>query len=177
MVYFLKIILLSLAISPSVFASEYFSKEELSNAKSISIFAENRMIDTNSRLNEVSKLNDKFTQVIMINKLFNEVSYVSDLLLYGIKDKWATPYEFMLNDSGDCEDFVISKYKALHLLGFKHLFIAHTYVKDVAHLVLMVGVDDKVYILDNNTSKIKTLRSTKDYIIFDAHEIISDKLS
>lgn len=39
--------------------------------------------------------------------------------IYTTSDYWATPYEFLARDKGDCEDYVIAKYFALLHLGIK----------------------------------------------------------
>ena len=48
-----------------------------------------------------------------VNRIFNQVTKVSDLRKWGRKDYWATPEEFLQTKGGDCEDFAVAKYFAL----------------------------------------------------------------
>ena len=41
---------------------------------------------------------------------FNSVKYSDDKDIYGINDYWASPYEFLARDRGDCEDYAIAKF-------------------------------------------------------------------
>ncbi len=75
-----------------------------------------------------------------INIFFNRVGYGEDDEIYGQSDYWATPYEFLARDKGDCEDYVIAKYFALKELGIPSEKMYFTYVRvegyDRAHMVL-----------------------------------------
>lgn len=83
---------------------------------------------------------DAHSQLVEVNRFFNQFAYASDQATWGEEDYWATPLEFLGRQSGDCEDFVVGKYFALRSLGMKdqHLFL--TYVKatrqNIAHMVL-----------------------------------------
>lgn len=104
-------------------------------------------------------------QLTEVNRFFNQFKYKDDLALWGQKDYWATPEEFLGVNSGDCEDFVVAKYFALRSLGVpdKHLYL--TYVKavrqNVAHMVLSYFATPKSIplILDNYNPRI--LRADK----------------
>jgi len=119
-------------------------------------------------LNKLLKtLADKDTnkQLTEVNRFFNQFKYKSDLKLWGQKDYWATPEEFLGVNSGDCEDYVVAKYFALRSLGVadKHLYL--TYVKavreNIAHMVLSYFETPKSIplILDNYNPRI--LRADK----------------
>ena len=76
-----------------------------------------------------------------VNAFFNGmIRFVDDIVLYGVKDYWATPFEFIARAAGDCEDFAIAKFFTLKAMGVaeEHLNIA--YVKalqyNVSHMVL-----------------------------------------
>ena len=76
-----------------------------------------------------------------VNTFFNGmIRFVDDIVLYGVKDYWATPFEFIARAAGDCEDFAIAKFFTLKAMGVaeEHLNIA--YVKalqyNVSHMVL-----------------------------------------
>ena len=52
----------------------------------------------------------KFTTVEQVHTYVNASPYKPDDELYGKDDYWATPYEFLMNGGGDCEDYAITKY-------------------------------------------------------------------
>ncbi|ANO34143.1 transglutaminase-like cysteine peptidase [Vibrio breoganii] len=56
-------------------------------------------------------------QLKLINDFFNQFMFVDDIYLWGKKDYWATPMEFVGVGAGDCEDFTIAKYFSLLELG------------------------------------------------------------
>jgi predicted transglutaminase-like cysteine proteinase len=75
-----------------------------------------------------------------VNIFFNRVGYGEDNEIYAKSDYWATPYEFLARDKGDCEDYVIAKYFALKELGIPANKMYFTYVRvegyESAHMVL-----------------------------------------
>ncbi|MCK9229717.1 MAG: transglutaminase-like cysteine peptidase [Syntrophales bacterium] len=76
-----------------------------------------------------------------VNDFFNSrVRYVSDWDLWGVEDYWATPFETLSRNAGDCEDFAIAKYFTLKAIGVKEEKINIMYVKalqyGIAHMVL-----------------------------------------
>jgi predicted transglutaminase-like cysteine proteinase len=52
-----------------------------------------------------------------VNDFFNQVNFIDDIKLWGVKNYWATPIEFIGVNGGDCEDFAIAKYFTLLELG------------------------------------------------------------
>ena len=102
-------------------------------------FAKNRFIALNELLKKLEKENIS-TKLEKVNDFFNNVGYGDDKKVYGVNDYWATPYEFLARDKGDCEDYVIGKYFALKHLGIptSKMFLSYVRVdgaKD-AHMVL-----------------------------------------
>jgi predicted transglutaminase-like cysteine proteinase len=93
-------------------------------------------------------------QLRAVNRFLNDWRYKPDDQNYGQRDYWATPLEF-LRRSGDCEDYAIAKYVTLRELGFGperlRLVVVRDVVRDLAHAVLAVYLNDEVYILDNLT--------------------------
>ena len=93
-------------------------------------------------------------QLDAVNRFLNNWRYKEDFANYGRRDYWASPLEFFLR-SGDCEDYAIAKYVTLRELGFSaealRLVVVQDVVRDLAHAVLAVYLDDQVYILDNLT--------------------------
>lgn len=90
-----------------------------------------------------------------VNTLVNKTPYIEDSQKWGMSDYWATPVEF-LNRGGDCEDFAISKYTALRILGVPEerlrVAIVHDIQKNIPHAILIVYTDDGAMILDNQSS-------------------------
>jgi predicted transglutaminase-like cysteine proteinase len=99
----------------------------------------------------------RLDQLVAVNRFLNNWSYRDDANNYGRRDYWASPLEFFLH-SGDCEDYAIVKYVTLRELGFPpeqlRLVVVHDALRDLAHAVLAVYLDDEVYILDNLTAAI-----------------------
>jgi predicted transglutaminase-like cysteine proteinase len=94
-----------------------------------------------------------------VNAFFNQWPYRLDKDVYGVSDYWATPAEFIKN-SGDCEDYAITKMYALKQLGVKaeHLRIValKDNIRNLDHAVLAVYIEGTIYILDNVTKLVLT---------------------
>lgn len=75
-----------------------------------------------------------------INRFFNRLDFVDDIIHWRKDDYWATPIEFLSTNAGDCEDFTIAKYFSLRELGVPAEKLRLMYVKanrlDQAHMVL-----------------------------------------
>ncbi|WP_117232957.1 transglutaminase-like cysteine peptidase [Vibrio maerlii] len=75
-----------------------------------------------------------------VNDFFNQLNFVDDIRLWGKKDYWATPLEFLGANGGDCEDFTIAKYFSLLELGVSDTKLRLVYVKALElnqfHMVL-----------------------------------------
>ena len=95
-----------------------------------------------------------------VNRFTNKVRFVSDQKVWGKKDYWAKPVEFLGRDKGDCEDFVITKYFMLRKAGVPEERLFFTYVKALkfnqAHMVLTYYKTPKSMplVLDNLNSKV-----------------------
>ena len=103
------------------------------------------------------KSDDKTHQLQKINVHLNLHRYILDIVNYGIVDYWATPREFAIND-GDCEDFAIAKYITLRKLGWSPMDLRIVVLNDlnlrIGHAILVVYVDEKAYVLDNQIKQI-----------------------
>ncbi|MBU1216597.1 transglutaminase-like cysteine peptidase [bacterium] len=103
------------------------------------VFAKKRFFYLQKTLDEVKSSSD-MEKLNAVNDFFNSVRYTSDQKVYGVSDYWATPWEFLGKDMGDCEDYVISKYFALIYLGVDSKKLFFTYVKSTrfaaSHMVL-----------------------------------------
>ncbi len=96
-------------------------------------------------------------QIKLVNKFWNQWPYRQDSEVYAKADYWACPEEFRKN-SGDCEDYCIAKYFTLRALGFPveklRIVIVKITIRNIAHAVLAVYVDDNAYILDNLSNNV-----------------------
>ncbi|MFK5951371.1 MAG: transglutaminase-like cysteine peptidase [Methylococcales bacterium] len=97
-----------------------------------------------------------------VNDFFNQrINFVDDIWLWGKKDYWATPMEFLFQGAGDCEDYSIAKYFTLIELGVADKKMRITYVKALklnqAHMVLTYFATPKSIplVLDNINPEIK----------------------
>ena len=126
-----------------VFAS--YSSEFITN-KILTTVEEKYGESAKNRFNSLQKLiielqnKNEIEIVTKVTDFFNEVSFSFDKDIYGVSDYWATPFEFLARDKGDCEDYAIAKYFVLNHLGItpNKMFITYVYVNgyDTAHMVL-----------------------------------------
>lgn len=122
--------------------------------------------------NLLEKLADKEVkqQLIEVNRFFNQFTYKSDMALWGEEDYWATPEEFIGKNSGDCEDYVVTKYFILRSLGVPDERLYLTYVKAVsenrAHMVLSYfeTPESTPLILDNYNPRILPADKRRDLL-------------
>lgn len=111
------------------------------------------MLNEPKAISENEKLN-------LVNTFFNQTKFISDLDHWGQEDYWATPFEMLATNGGDCEDFSIAKYYSLLQLGIPDDKLRITYVKALqlnqAHMVLAYypQPDTEPLILDNLTTDI-----------------------
>ncbi|MEK7245296.1 MAG: transglutaminase-like cysteine peptidase, partial [Pseudomonadota bacterium] len=100
---------------------------------------------------------DRMSQIVAVNALINKAKYISDDSNWNQKDYWNSPGEFMAR-FGDCEDFSIAKFVALEMLGFPQESKRVVAVKDlnlkIGHAVLVVFLDGKAWVLDNQISQV-----------------------
>ena len=96
-------------------------------------------------------------QVSKVNRFVNQWRYRSDAANHGKSDYWASPLEFLAR-SGDCEDYAIVKYVSLRQLGVPaarlRLVVVQDELRQLAHAVLAVYLDDTAVILDNLTNAV-----------------------
>jgi predicted transglutaminase-like cysteine proteinase len=87
-----------------------------------------------------------------VNQFFNGWPYKLDMEVWGVREYWATPKEFM-SRSGDCEDYAIAKYYALRNVGYSEDEVRIVALKDtirgIGHAVLAVYSGNDILILDN----------------------------
>jgi len=164
-------ILLSLFFVNIAFADKPYVDKQLLNkiGKKYKIFAKKRFFFLQRTLDSVKDKSD-LEKLEAVNNFFNEVRYASDMKIYKKKDYWATPWEFLGKDRGDCEDYVISKYFALKYLGVDYRKLFFTYVRSTKfkqpHMVLTYFKTPRSepLILDNNNRRIFPASKRKDLI-------------
>lgn len=92
-----------------------------------------------------------------VTAFFNRWPYRTDKDVYKIEDYWATPREFLKN-SGDCEDYAITKFYALIALGIDpdkmRIVALMDTLRNLGHAVLVLYTDETAYVMDNMNSLI-----------------------
>jgi predicted transglutaminase-like cysteine proteinase len=101
--------------------------------------ARNRLIRWQELITSDKSTTD-LEKLAKVNDFFNQVQFISDILLWKKTDYWATPVEFLAQNAGDCEDFSIAKYFTLKKMGVVEDKLNMTYVKALelnqAHMVV-----------------------------------------
>jgi predicted transglutaminase-like cysteine proteinase len=83
------------------------------------------------------------------------ISPVSDEMQWGVADHWSDPFETLLSNRGDCEDYAILKYAALLEAGIPKddvkIVILKNFFPNEEHAAVATRVDGEWLILDNRT--------------------------
>lgn len=83
------------------------------------------------------------------------ISPVSDEMQWGVADHWSDPFETLLSNHGDCEDYAILKYTALLEAGIPKddvkIVILKNFFPNEKHAAVATRVDGQWLILDNRT--------------------------
>lgn len=108
----------------------------------------------------------RLDQLRLVNRFWNTFPYREDISNWGQPDYWEIPDEF-LRKSGDCEDYAIVKYFTLKELGFDpqkmRIVVLKDTVRNLAHAVLAVYMDDDAYILDNLSNAVMSHKRMGNY--------------
>jgi predicted transglutaminase-like cysteine proteinase len=160
---------ISILFANITLASEPYVEKDLlvKIGEKYKVFAKKRFYYLQKTLDSIKDADD-LAKLNKVNTFFNDVRYSSDMNVYNKKDYWATPWEFLGKDMGDCEDYVISKYFALIYLGMDSKKLFFTYVRSSqfksAHMVLTYFETPRSepLILDNNNHKIFPASKRKD---------------
>ena len=120
---------------------------------------------------------DTEAKLSRINTFFNRrVRFLDDEVVWGTKDYWATPLDTMGRGAGDCEDYSISKYVSLLLIGVPTEKLRLIYVRaqiggasstvTQAHMVLgyYSTPDSEPLILDNLIGDVREAGRRQDLI-------------
>jgi predicted transglutaminase-like cysteine proteinase len=99
-----------------------------------------------------------YEKVKEINRYLNKYPYIDDIVNWGFDNYWETPYEFQ-RKSGNCKDYAIAKFMSLRAIGVPNDLMRITVLRDLnlggaIHAVLVVSVDEKNYILDNQIKQV-----------------------
>jgi len=109
----------------------------------------------------------KRQQIERVNQFANRQPYILDIDNYGQEEYWAVVREF-LSRSGDCEDYSLTKFFSLRLLGFTNEELRIVVLQDtnlrIGHAVLAVKHRGDELILDNQSRQVISHRSIKHYI-------------
>ncbi len=112
---------------------------------------------------------DRMTQIDTINRYMNQSRYIIDPVNWGVPDYWETPGQFFIRE-GDCEDYAITKYMSLKRLGLDPKKMRIVVLQDlnlnIAHAVLIIQINGKNLVLDNQIEKVveaKTIRHYKPF--------------
>ena len=83
------------------------------------------------------------------------ISPVSDEMQWGVADHWSDPFETLLSNRGDCEDYAILKYAALLEAGTPkndvRIVILKNFFPNENHAAVATRVDGQWLILDDRT--------------------------
>jgi predicted transglutaminase-like cysteine proteinase len=140
-------------------------------------FAKKRFVIINQKLLNNLKSENEIKKLNVVNTWVNGIKYKSDKAVYGVNDYWATLYEFVGKNRGDCEDYTIAKYYILKELGVDPRKMKFTYVvykdkrgKKISHMVLayLKVLKPKsrkdILILDNTNRLILPASKRKDIV-------------
>jgi len=131
--------------------------------KKYGAFAKNRFVAIDKDLLQKLRSAPDIKKLNTVNTWINFIHYKSDMQNYGVSDYWATLYEFVGKNAGDCEDYTIAKYYILKDLGIDphRMKFAYVIYKDrrgrkISHMVLAYfkvprpKSKDDILILGNN---------------------------
>jgi predicted transglutaminase-like cysteine proteinase len=95
-------------------------------------------------------------RVGLINRAADRaISPISDEMQWGVADHWSGPFETLLSNRGDCEDYAILKYAALLEAGIPKddvkIVILRNVFPNENHAAVATRVDGQWLILDNRT--------------------------
>ena len=173
-----KYLLLIIIFFTSTMGSELIPKSiEDAAQKKYGAFAHNRFVYINQEILDALKNESDMRKLNIVNSWMNGIRYKSDKKVYGQSDYWATLYEFVGKDKGDCEDYTIAKYYVLKELGIDPKRMKFTYViyrnrrgNNISHMVLSYlkipkpKTLDDILILDNNNRLILPASSRPDIV-------------
>lgn len=117
---------------------------------------------------EARQVDSAMAQVQLVNGWVNRrIQFVNDIRSSGQSDLWSGAAETIARGHGDCEDYAITKLQLLKALGFADEDLYLSVVKDVVrradHAILVVRVDGRFLVLDNNVDRVLEAHEVSDY--------------
>lgn len=108
---------------------------------------------------------DRSAQLEAVNRWVNaRVTFQNDRMA---ADRWSSLSETVSRGRGDCEDYAIAKMQLLSALGFPaedlYLAIVKDLVRRADHALLVVRLDGRFLVLDNNSNLILEPHQLSDY--------------
>jgi len=172
LVSFMIFVLAGLIVTGSVFTREKFHLNEKVLQKAYEKYGQDAKMRLIHWENSLKKDNiPEREKLETINSFFNQqMVFVNDTDLYGVKDYWATPVEFISRGAGDCEDFAIAKYFSLKIMGVDEAKLRIAYVKalrqNIFHMVMLYYSDPAAepLILDNLVDAIRPASERRDLL-------------
>jgi len=166
-------------LSSSILAADHLitKKVEERALKKYGPFAKNRFIDLEKSILQGLKNAPIMRKLNGVNRWVNYMHYASDMQVYGVRDYWATLYELVGKNKGDCEDYTIAKYYILKALGvdphrmkFAYVIYRNRRGKKISHMVLAYFKVPKpkskndILILGNNNRRVLPVSKRPDLI-------------
>lgn len=109
--------------APNLDKTQALALERYGQRAADTVAAWRRMLEEARPLGDSEKLET-------VNTFFNRrILFEDDMVVWQQADYWASPLEFMGRGAGDCEDFAISKYMSLLLLGVPNERLRMIYVR------------------------------------------------
>jgi predicted transglutaminase-like cysteine proteinase len=118
-------------------------------------------------------------KIALVNERVNgKIRYKSDQVESGVADTWNLALASLTKNAGDCEDYALAKYAALHQAGTPDADLRIVLVHDNAvrqdHAVLAVRHDKQWLILDNRWNTLyedKELKQFKPLFVVEKHGV------
>jgi predicted transglutaminase-like cysteine proteinase len=115
-----------------------------------------------------------------INRAINlAIRPMSDMAQYGQIDVWSSPLATFTTGAGDCEDYAIAKFVALHLAGVSaddlRIVIMHNTVRGEDHAVVAARLDGHWLTLDNGRMAMiedAYVRNYRPLFVIDQHGVM-----
>src|SRR5260370_15343808 len=115
-----------------------------------------------------------------INRAINlAIRPMSDLAQYGVIDVWSSPLVTFTNGAGDCEDYAIAKFVALHQAGISpddlRIVLMRDTIRREDHAVAAVRLDGHWLTLDNRRMAMVEdayVRNYRPLFVIDQHDVL-----
>ncbi|MFB9263198.1 transglutaminase-like cysteine peptidase [Bradyrhizobium erythrophlei] len=128
---------------------------------------------------ESARANEGRARLGEVNRAVNlAIRPGSDLALYGQVDVWTSPLATLAKGAGDCEDYAIAKFVALHKAGVAaedlRIVVMHDQLSGEDHAVAAARLDGRWLLLDNRRMAMiedSSVRNFRPTFVIDAHGV------